>query len=139
MARIDRRAFEPPWSAGCFAAELALDHSRSLVVRIDGAEERRVAGYLVYHQVAEEMHILRIAVSPRRRRRGLARALLRCGMAGARSEGAATAVLEVRPANRPARRLYERLGFLPAGRRPGYYAGTGEDALIWTANLKEAG
>lgn len=135
MAGIDRLAFDPAWSPECFAAELTLDHSRSLVARIRGAEESRVAGYLVYHQVADEMHVLRIAVSPRRRRRGLARALLRCGMAAAQTEGAVSAVLEVRPANRPARRLYERLGFLPAGRRTGYYAGTGEDALIWIANL----
>lgn len=135
MARMDRRAFDPSWSPECFAAELTLDHSRSLVARIEEGEERRLAGYLVYHRVADEMHILRIAVSPRRRRRGLGLALLRCGMAAARTEGAASAVLEVRPTNRSAHRLYERLGFLPAGRRTGYYAGTGEDALIWIANL----
>jgi len=36
--------------------------------------------------------------------------------------------LEVRAGNRPARELYERLGFVVAGRRRAYY-GDGEDAV----------
>lgn len=91
------------------------------------------------HLLADEMEILRVAAAEPFRRRGLALRLLEAGMVEAHAVGAETAFLEVRPVNLPARRLYERLGFVPAGRRPGYYADAREDALIWTRALtKEA-
>jgi ribosomal-protein-alanine N-acetyltransferase len=133
---MDREAFSPPWSSAAFAAELALEHSRVRVIRTSNGSAR-VAAFLVMHLLADEMEILRIAAAEPFRRRGLALRLLEAGMAEARAAGAETAFLEVRPANFPARRLYERLGFVPAGRRPAYYADTGEDALIWTRALKK--
>ncbi|MFP4309066.1 MAG: ribosomal protein S18-alanine N-acetyltransferase [Desulfococcaceae bacterium] len=136
MVRMDREAFCPPWSRAAFAAELASDHSRVRVIRSSNGSAR-VAAFLVMRLLADEMEILRVAVAETFRRRGLALRLLEAGMAEARAAGAASAFLEVRPANLPARRLYERLGFVPAGRRPGYYAATGEDALIWTRALEK--
>ena len=38
--------------------------------------------------------------------------------------------LEVREGNAAAIALYERQGFTSAGRRPGNYADTGDDALV---------
>lgn len=38
--------------------------------------------------------------------------------------------LEVRASNTSAQRLYERLGFVTAGVRKGYYSDNREDALI---------
>jgi ribosomal-protein-alanine N-acetyltransferase len=45
-------------------------------------------------------------------------------------QGVTRATLEVRESNRPARQLYERLGFVAAGIRHGYYTEPVEDALI---------
>jgi len=45
----------------------------------------------------------------------------------------------VRPSNRPALNLYKSLGFVPVGRRPGYYEDTGEDALILELTLAPEG
>jgi ribosomal-protein-alanine N-acetyltransferase len=42
--------------------------------------------------------------------------------------------LEVRCSNEAAIGLYQRFGFAPAGVRVGYYADTGEDALIMWAH-----
>jgi ribosomal-protein-alanine N-acetyltransferase len=53
----------------------------------------------------------------------------------ARRGGLEAVTLEVRPANRPALALYRAFGFTTAGTRPGYYADTGEDALILTLQL----
>jgi len=44
----------------------------------------------------------------------------------------------VRLGNEPARALYEGFGFRVVGRRPGYYADTGEDALLLTCALTSA-
>jgi ribosomal-protein-alanine N-acetyltransferase len=50
----------------------------------------------------------------------------------ARDHGALTMMLEVRPSNRPAQRLYERYGFERIGMRRGYYPSHGgrEDAVV---------
>ena len=51
--------------------------------------------------------------------------------------GANRATLEVRASNEGALRLYERLGFHTAGRRPNYYSSPVEDALIlWRDGLR---
>jgi len=91
---------------------------------------RQVWAYLIYWVVAEEMHILNLAVHPQRRRRGLARRLLIQAMTHARTLGAQVAWLEVRPSNQPALNLYYSLGFQEMGRRPRYYEDTQEDALL---------
>ena len=46
----------------------------------------------------------------------------------------ASATLEVRLSNIPARTLYQRFGFRPVGVRPRYYSDNGEDALIMTTD-----
>jgi ribosomal-protein-alanine N-acetyltransferase len=38
--------------------------------------------------------------------------------------------LEVREHNLPARKTYEHLGFFSCGKRPHYYADSGEDAVL---------
>lgn len=45
-------------------------------------------------------------------------------------EGMERMTLEVRASNTSAQRLYERLGFVTAGVRKGYYSDNREDALI---------
>jgi ribosomal protein S18 acetylase RimI-like enzyme len=52
-----------------------------------------------------------MGTTPARRRRGLGKAALEAVLAGARDRGAASVRLEVIEQNRPARRLYEKLGF----------------------------
>ena len=44
--------------------------------------------------------------------------------------GVSSLTLEVRASNYPAISLYEKLGFIQVGRRPGYYRSPREDALI---------
>jgi [ribosomal protein S18]-alanine N-acetyltransferase len=52
----------------------------------------------------------------------------------ARGWGCTGLTLEVRMGNAPAQELYRRFGFAPAGVRKGYYAETGEDALVMWAH-----
>jgi ribosomal-protein-alanine N-acetyltransferase len=47
--------------------------------------------------------------------------------------------LEVRTSNLKAQRLYERLGFVLAGKRKGYYSDNLEDALIMWVELDTLG
>lgn len=92
------------------------------------------AGFLLVWHVADEVHVHNIAVHPRHRRRGIARALMDTVAAYQTQFGVARAFLEVRKSNVAARALYERYGYEVTGERAGYYT-DGEDALemAWTA------
>lgn len=129
---IEKVSFHTPWSRGAFRYELTQNRvARSLVARA-GSE---LLGYLCLWEIGHEIHITNLAVHPRFRRRGVARALLGQTMEDARGSGVELLFLEVRPTNGEALALYESFGFSVIGRRKGYYFDTGEDALVMEARL----
>ncbi len=85
--------------------------------------------YVCGWAIVGELHLLQIAVHPDARRRGLAtqvhEALLR-----AAAPHAEYGWLEVKVGNAAAISFYERLGWVPTGRRPCYYA-DGSDAIVF--------
>ncbi|MDF7637487.1 N-acetyltransferase [Leuconostocaceae bacterium ESL0958] len=89
-------------------------------------------GFLSYRQLFEEVEIYLLAVAPKARRQGLARALLEFLM-GALPAGSRL-LLEVAADNRPALALYQQLGFQVYHRRQAYYA-QGQDALLMEKRL----
>jgi ribosomal-protein-alanine N-acetyltransferase len=131
---IERAVFSAPWTENMFRRELLLPLARNLTARIGG---ERIAGYLNFWIIAGEVDVHRIAVREDLQRKGIATALLRAMIGLAYQEGARSATLEVRSANEPARRLYERFGFEVRGMRPLYYDDTKEDALIMWADIGE--
>ena len=135
---IEQRAYPKPWSERLFRSELAQSATRRYVVASEGDGTRRLLGYGGVLVQAGEAHITNVAVDPVERRRKIATRLLVELMRGARELAAQAATLEVRTGNTGARNLYERFGFVPVGVRPGYYADTGEDALImWLHDIDE--
>jgi ribosomal-protein-alanine N-acetyltransferase len=87
----------------------------------------RVTGFIAFRETAPgEREILNLAVDPPFRRRGVARRLMEQVLEAARG----TVFLEVRESNRPARNLYETLGFQVIGVRERYYADSGESAIV---------
>ena len=135
---IEERSFEWPWGRLSFAGELACRNALNTIVKssTNGTGERVVA-YAFFRRVADELHLLKIAVSPSWRRQGIATWLLKRSMAANAQEGANSVHLEVRPSNNPAIELYLKLGFKVVGRRQDYYADTQEDALLMMKILKE--
>ncbi len=81
----------------------------------------RVAGFILSRCAADEAEILSVAIDPRRRGQGLARKLLDLHLRRLAGIGVATVFLEVDADNAPARRLYDRAGFVAVGERKGYY------------------
>lgn len=137
MAAIESDSFPSPWSENLFRCELKNPIARVLVARLETSPDRPLAGYIVYWRVADEMHLHNIAVGKSYRRKRVAFRLLREAILASRSEGALSATLEVRRSNVAARKLYENFGFFLKGVRPGYYSDTGEDALIFWAELDQ--
>jgi ribosomal-protein-alanine N-acetyltransferase len=98
-------------------------------------DSARVAGFMVARRVTTDLEILNFAVAFGSRRRGLGARLLQTALAWAQSFQGTQAILEVRASNIEALRFYERHKFRIVGRRPRYYAGPVEDAILLTATL----
>ena len=99
--------------------------------------DARLVGYAGGWVVDGDVQILKVAVLPEMRRRGIARELLARVAGDARNLGASTSSLEVRASNEGAQALYARLGYESLGRRPRYYS-DGEDAVIMQGPLPVA-
>ena len=128
---IDVSSFTLPWPERSFRYEVTDNPAaRCWVAELDG----RVVGLLVLWMIVDEAHIASLATHPEFRRLGIAKKLLVEALENAYSEGARTALLEVRAGNETARRMYQKLGFEEVGRRERYYKDNNEDAILMTLN-----
>lgn len=125
VAAIEADSFTEPWSAQSFRSELADNKpSAYLVARVDGA----VVAYAGVWVILDEAHITTLAVDKNYRRCGIAAQLLETLLDKSYQMGARRILLEVRPSNDAARRLYEKLGFIVSFVRKRYYFD--EDGLV---------
>jgi ribosomal-protein-alanine N-acetyltransferase len=131
---IEYRVYSHPWSRTNFTDSIGSGHS-CWVCRVGG----ELIGYFVLMLAVDEAHLLNIGVAEKRHGYGFGARLLRHAMDSARWSGAGTLLLEVRPSNERALRLYRHFGFRQIGVRRGYYpAPEGrEDALVLTRDLEE--
>ena len=138
IVQIDRRSFGWPWNRIYFSAELISKQACNFTLKtVERENEQKVIGYIISRLVDRKLHILRIAVKPRWRGHGLAARLLDQALSKAAKSGARSAYLEVRPSNKSAIALYQRLGFRLTGKKEEYYTDTREDALVLMKKLKE--
>jgi len=129
---IERASFPDPWSKASLKEEIESD-SPPLVAELDG----QVVAYLCVWGVLNERHITNLAVHPDVRRQGLGRRLLTSAIVEASSAGCQRLLLEVRPSNVTALKLYLGLGFVELYRRRGYYIKPSEDGLVMVLELRE--
>jgi ribosomal-protein-alanine N-acetyltransferase len=123
---IERRSFPSPWSLAMFVLELSKPSGISLAAT--HGDDEALIGYLVCSRYDRVWHLMNVAVSPERRRTGIASGLIARLLEEAGRDLPFT--LEVRVSNREAIAMYEKLGFRTAGVRRRYYQDNGEDALI---------
>jgi len=131
VQRIERASFTTPWPAYAYRQEVEANRlAHYLVARAEG----QVVGFAGMWLMVDQAHVTTFAVDPAWRRQGIGARMVIVLLRMAGTLGARQATLEVRLSNLPARRLYERFGFRPAGIRPRYYSDNGEDALIMTTD-----
>lgn len=139
VMEIENVAFKHPWSTDLFRRELEHDWSTILVViePLSAAEGgcERLAGFVIYWLVHDEVHVLNVATHPKLRRRGIARLLMDETISRARTASASLLTLEVRRSNDGAISLYRQLGFRSVGIRPKYYVDEDEDAIVMVKDL----
>lgn len=128
LAEIDRHSGPSHRDEAMFGSELEIAWATLEVLEVE--PEHDVAGLLLYWQLPGELELHLVAVHPRYRRRGYARALVQHLVEQARAKGAERVTLEVRASNVEARALYAGLGFVEVGRRRKYYRNEDEDAIL---------
>ncbi len=128
IAELEKLCFSQPWSEKSLIEELTNPNAAFFTA----LQEGKVAGYAGMHCACGECYLDNVAVFPSFRGRGTATALLAALEKEARRRGGEFLSLEVRPSNRQAVALYEKLGFAKAGRRKDFYSGPREDALLLT-------
>ena len=117
------------WGEGLLESELAA----ARILRV-AEVEGEVVGYVDVSLAVDVADLLRVAVLPEHRRRGLADALLAEAHAVAAAEGAERILLEVADRNVAALSLYHRAGYDEISRRRRYYR-DGADALVLEKSL----
>ena len=130
ILEIENVSFPGPWSMSIFEKELKNPFSFPFVARFDKTETKTIAGYIIVWLVAEEAHILNLAVHPDFRRKGIARLLLEFMLDFLAGRSARVVYLEVRRSNISAQRLYMGFGFSEIGVRKEYYSDNKEDAIV---------
>lgn len=133
IEEIEKLCFADPWSFSNL--EMLLDKNlwAAFACVIDGS----IVGYGNMMCVAgDEGDVGNIAVHPDYRRLGIGsdivNALIREGI----DRGLSIITLDVRESNIPARRLYEKKGFVQVGYRPKFYSHPTEAGLIMSLSLK---
>jgi tRNA threonylcarbamoyladenosine biosynthesis protein TsaB len=117
-------------SAAHWPAEEYEKLARSGVVLVT-AEAGQLRGFICAKAVLGEWEIENVVVAPDFHRRGVADGLMHSLINQAEERAASRIVLEVRESNLPARKLYEKHGFLQVGRRSRYYSSPLEDAILY--------
>jgi [ribosomal protein S18]-alanine N-acetyltransferase len=133
---IERLSFSNPWSEMTFRGEIQ-NKGISFPVVIVHEPDEKVAGYIVYWHIRDEVQINNFALHPDFRGLGIGEAALRIILKEVNEKDAAFVTMEVRPSNTPAVSLYKKLGFKVLGVRKGYYSNPPEDAYVMGLALGE--
>ena len=126
LSRIEAEAFSMPWSPQDFADFLSRSYCTYLVAELDG----EVVGSCGMTNICNEGNIDNVVVAESFRGRGIATKLLESLLELGDKMGVEAYTLEVRVSNSAAIHVYEKLGFVSEGIRPGFYEKPTEDAMI---------
>lgn len=133
---IERQAFQHPWQRTHFEKRLAVENACHYCAKInDDAAAAPLIAYVFMHLFGSQLHLLKIAVTAKRRRCGIGSELLEQCFSREVQRGAREVFLEVRPSNIAAVGLYRKLGFVVIGKRHKYYRDSKEDALVLIKKL----
>jgi ribosomal-protein-alanine N-acetyltransferase len=135
VCALEQSVYPHPWTEGNFQDSLASGYN-AWILRDD--VDRSLVGYFLLMPAVDEAHLLNVAVCARRQGEGIGRFLLDKVAAVARGLMMESLLLEVRPTNTRALKVYEEYGFIRIGRRKGYYPAHNnerEDAIVMRFSL----
>lgn len=134
VVSLEESVYPHPWTMGNFVDSLACNYHAWTLRDEDGW----LLGYFLLMDVVDEIHLLNVAVTSERQHQGLGLYLLDKIAAIARGLQMESILLEVRPSNLRALKIYRRYGYVEIGRRKDYYPahnGMREDAIVMRFTL----
>ncbi len=131
VAQLEKMIFTDPWSEKVYRETYALTGVEYVVATDPADRKETVIGAAGVRNIVGTGEITNVMVLPEYRRRGIARMMLEDLLNRGRKLGADDFTLEVRAGNSGAIKLYEGLGFVSEGIRPGFYRNPPEDAVIY--------
>ncbi|MCR5222077.1 MAG: ribosomal protein S18-alanine N-acetyltransferase [Lachnospiraceae bacterium] len=126
VSKIEEDTFSMPWHPDDFRRMILEDNMTYLVAELDG----KIIGGAGLRNILGDGEITNVAILSGYRGKGYGKQLVAALLQAGEELGAKAFTLEVRVSNAPAIRLYESLGFVSEGIRPGFYERPREDALI---------
>lgn len=137
-----------PWTKGNFSDSLAAGHwaycvRPQLADSVKGSylDPEILWAYCILFPALDELHLLNITVSPQLRRLGIGIKMMHAIEGVAAQQTMPRIILEVRPSNEAALKLYQALGYEQIGMRKNYYpvdaaSGLREDAFVLAKSIK---
>lgn len=126
ISRLEQEAFSMPWSEEDFEGMIRSENARYYVAEKDGV----ILGGCGLYIVLEEGSITNVVIRREARNQGVGTELMRHMMEMCGRDGVKAFTLEVRVSNKAAIHMYEKVGFVSEGIRPGFYEKPVEDAMI---------
>lgn len=127
VAAIEALCFSEPWSEKAYLEACEKEEYLYLAALDGNGRAAGMCGLLIGPFEAEVMNV---AVHPDYRGQGIAKQLMKALLKAGEQRGVKEYTLEVRAGNVSAIHIYESLGFIGEGIRPGFYRKPTEDALI---------
>jgi ribosomal-protein-alanine N-acetyltransferase len=126
----------PQWPRKAYIAALDSEAApRRIALVADNPKTGSVLGFAIASLLPPESELELIAVDSSFQRQGHAGRLFAALVKELYKAFIKGIMLEVRASNRPALSLYRQLGFAVTGRRPRYYEGPVEDAVLMRLRL----
>jgi ribosomal-protein-alanine N-acetyltransferase len=126
ISRLESETFSMPWSAESFLEMIEKEDARYYVAEENG----QLLGGCGVLMIVGEGNITNVVVAPKMRNKGIGTGLLQYMIDQGQKDGLCAYTLEVRVSNAQAIHVYEKLGFVSEGIRPGFYEKPTEDAMI---------
>jgi ribosomal-protein-alanine N-acetyltransferase len=129
---IENAVYPFPWTRGNFVDGLRSGYCAWVLRAGPGSQPGPLIAYSLVMIAVDEAHLLNLSVDATHQGAGIGWRMLDWMARQSRDHGARSMLLEVRPSNPQAIRLYERYGFQNIGCRRGYYPAQGgrEDAIV---------
>ena len=114
-----------------YSKDLILESlNNSAYINLIAYRDDEAVGYISANSVVDEGDVVKIVVAKQYRQLGIGSALVMDILSRLKTKGVETVFLEVRKTNIPAKKLYEKTGFVKISERQKYYS-DGEDADIY--------
>lgn len=132
--RIEKRTHIAPWTKGIIHDCIEVGYGCFVL-----ESASKIKGFAIARAAADECHLLNLCIAPEAQGQGYGESLLLYVIEKVK-EHCSKVILEVRPSNFVARKLYQKHHFEETGYRKNYYHdpdGSSEDGIVLTLNLDD--